>query len=98
PPTSPLSLHDALPIFDLLHLVHAGRAAHRGRLLVRHHGARALPAHRLGGVGRRDAAEASAVDLVREHETDQETEYDPGDAERDVDRKSTRLNSSHDQI
>src|SRR5206468_10763809 len=85
PPPYALSLHDALPI-----LPHGG-ARDRHGLRDRHRASRSHPrAARKRCVARSRLGSAAALRAV------QRTVCDRRDG--DADRKSTRLNSSHDQI
>src|SRR5206468_12227598 len=91
-----LSLHDALPIYESHLEEHAGRANRRlhRRDLVERERRRLLAERRLpaGGGGGDDLA----MRVRRRHDHDG---IDGGIVdERLRDRKSTRLNSSHDQI
>src|SRR5206468_12830937 len=90
-----LSLHDALPIYSVAgQLCDEGVAAHaaRGGSGQEQSLLHVLPRSGVGALGTQVGRSGTAVRLRRSHEAES------GPVVPESDRKSTRLNSSHDQI
>src|SRR5206468_12862440 len=92
-PYYPLSLHDALPISRLAEHRPAGVAGIDHRVGLEELRQREVLGDRIGGPARADDPRAQRITKTVGRAYDEDWI-----ADADGDRKSTRLNSSHDQI